>query len=467
MNRILFTIVLLVFFTGSVFSKVKLPHVLCNNMVLQQNTQVKLWGKSEPERKLKLTTSWNNKKYIAQADADGNWEISITTIEAGGPFEININDGEEVLLKNIMLGEVWLCSGQSNMEMPLKGFRGQPVEGANEVIANAKKNQPIRMFTAANSASKKLQDDVEGEWFENTPDAVANCSATAYFYVKYLQETLDVPVGIIISSWGGTRIESWMSKETLAQPEFKDSIIVKRGYNAASNIYNGKLYPLSNYTIKGFIWYQGESNVENASMYDKLFPAFVKNIREIWGLGELPFYYTQIAPFYGAQNTGYARIRESQLKALDIIPNSGMAITMDIGEEYCIHPAKKKQVGQRLAYWALNQTYGIKAIGYRAPEYQSMEIKGDRVILSFNLYSSLGIGPMERDINGCFEVAGKDKVFYPATAKIVERMSDKITVFSEKVPAPVAVRYCYKNYQPGVLYDDSNLPVSPFRTDNW
>lgn len=458
-----------IFVTVIVFAKVQLPHVLSDNLVLQQKTEVNLWGTADLNAKIIVRTTWNNEKYTTQSDQNGKWKLSLPTAKAGGPFEISISDGEEVVLKNILLGEVWLCSGQSNMEMPLKGFRGQPVEMSNEVIARAKKRQPIRMFTAANISSKNLQDDVEGEWLENSPEAVSKFSATAYFFAQYLQNVLEVPVGIIISSWGGTRIEAWMGKQSLEAPEFKGSIQKRRGFNGESNLYNGKLYPLSNYSIKGFLWYQGESNVNNAVMYQKLFPAFVKDLRRTWNQGDFPFYYVQIAPYeYDDPNgTQSARLRESQLRSLEHIPNAGMVVTMDIGEEYCIHPADKEKVAHRLAYWALNKTYGIDCIGYRAPEYKSIEIQEDKAYVLFELFSSNCIGPMEVDILDNFEIAGEDKVFYPAVARIDQRLCNKISVYSEKVPNPVAVRYGYKNYVKGVLYDNTGLPVSSFRTDNW
>lgn len=472
MKRRIFFIFLLVSITSNVFAKIKLPHILSDNMVLQQKSNVNLWGTANPNTKIVIKTSWNRQKYTAQSDEKGGWKLSLPTSGAGGPYEISISDGEELKLKNIFLGEVWLCSGQSNMEMPLKGFKGQPVEGANDIIAKAKKEQPIHMFTSANEASNELLDDILGTWSENSNEAVSNCSATAYFFAKYIQEALNVPVGIIVSSWGGTRIEAWMSKETLATPMFKDSIQKRRGYNGASQLYNAKLYPLSNYTIKGALWYQGESNVGHAAMYEKLFPAFVNDFRKLWGKGEIPFYYVQIAPFDGSHDTEhskiseYARLRESQLKSLKNIPNSEMVVTLDIGEEDCIHPAKKEQVGNRLAYCALAKTYGVKGVGYRAPEYKSLKITANKAYLSFNFFSSTCLGPMQVNIEN-FEIAGEDKVFYKAKAKIDQRLCDTVEVYSENVPHPVAVRYAYKNFIKAVLYDDTGLPVSSFRTDNW
>jgi sialate O-acetylesterase len=448
-------------FSGLLSAKVQLPHILADNMVLQQKADVKLWGKACPNTQIVIKASWGSKKFKTQSDQNGKWLLTLPTPEAGGPYEISINDGENLVLKNILLGEVWICSGQSNMEMPMKGFPGMPVEGGNDVIAKSKLSVPIRMFTTKNEFSETLQDDIAGTWLENTPEAVSNCSATAYYFAKYIQEVLGVPVGVIVSAWGGTKIEAWISEGVLRSIPGNESYSMRPGFNAPNNLYNAKIYPLSNYAIKGFLWYQGESNEHNPDMYEKLFPAFVKDIRRTWGQGDFPFYYVQIAPFKGP----CTKIREVQLKSLNVIPNAGMAVTMDIGEENNIHPAKKEQVGNRLAYWALSKTYGIKGIACRAPEYKSMEIRENKIALSFDYFSSTCVSPLATDLAN-FEIAGEDKVFHLAKAN-VGQISHQIVVYSDEVPHPIAVRYGYKNYVNGNVYDDFGLPISSFRTDNW
>lgn len=467
-KRVLLLAICTAMFVG-LSAKIQLPTVLADNMVLQQQSDVKLWGKATPNKQVKVTTSWNQKTYNTQANAQGKWLLTVETPVAGGPYEINISDGEAITLKNILIGEVWFCSGQSNMHMPLKGYNGQPVEGSNDIIARAKESTPIRMYFTANKHSKTPVDDIEGSWTTHSYENLGNWSATAYFFGKYLQETLDVPVGLVVSSWGGSKIEAWMSEETMKEFSEFDLSYLKNddkpktpNHQTPCYLYNSKLNPLINYTIKGFIWYQGESNRDNAELYSRLHPAFVKDIRQKWGY-DFPFYYVQIAPYKYDNKTSSALLREVQTQGMKEIPNSGMAVTMDIGEKECIHPAKKQEVGNRLAYWALAKTYNRKGFGYAPAEYKSMEVKDGKIHISFNYVSSRSVVMPATGLNH-FEIAGEDKVFYPAKATV---SNGKVIVSSDKVPHPVAARYAYKNFVEGDLKDDSGLAVSSFRTDNW
>lgn len=451
----------------ALFAKVQLPHVLSENMVLQQKSNVKLWGKATPNKQLVIKATWDNKELKTKVDSSGNWMLSLATPAAGGPYEINISDGEVLTLKNILLGEVWFCAGQSNMEMPLKGYSGQPVEGGIKAIAKAKKSTPIRMFTTGIELSENNLADVDGKWMENTPSGAANCSAVAYFFARNLQEVLDVPVGLVVSVQGGTKIEKWMSREMLnSVPEF--STTDKNG-----NLFDKKIYPLSNFTIKGILWYQGESNSKNPDTYEKLFPVFARGLQKLWAQRDIPFYYVQIAPYKGdEQKESIRRIREIQFKVLTEIPNSGIAITTDIGDELDVHAPKKEPIGDRLAYWALSQTYGVSGIPYRAPEYKSMKVNDNKITLTFDYYTSTCVGPIstapEDVLLDNFEIAGDDKVFYPAKAVIDWRLNHTVDVYSDKVAHPVAVRYAFKNFVKGsLLLDDSGLPLSSFRTDDW
>lgn len=458
----------------AVVAKVSFPSVIADNMVLQQKSTVKLWGKSVPGSEVSIIPSWGQKIYKAKADHSGSWLTTVDTPSAGGPYEIVFDDGEKTVLGNILIGEVWLCAGQSNMEMPLCGFGGQPVVDGNDCIARAKKSVPIRMFTTANKHSRIPQDDCEGTWSEHTSEAVAKCSATAYFFGRYLQEILEVPVGLIVSSWGGSKIEAWMSRSSLAAfPEFdldflKDNRAVKTPvHHTPCNLYHAKLYPLLNYTIKGAIWYQGESNRNNPALYERLFPAFVKDLRDSFGQGDFPFYYVQIAPFAyeNPDMTAGAAIREAQLKGCSTIPNSGMVVTLDIGESNCIHPARKKEVGERLAYWALARAYDKKGIGYEGPVYSSMTVEGGKALLTFKNVSAKGVGPLGKNLEG-FEVAGNDRKFHPASAYVDARLG-KVVVSCSEVVQPIAVRYAYKNYAEASLFNEWGLPASSFRTDDW
>ncbi len=462
-------------------AKVTLPSVLGSNMVLQQGNDVKLWGTADPDSKLKVTGSWSSKKYQTTVGADGKWMIEIPAPEAGGPYEITISDGEPLTLTNVMVGEVWFCSGQSNMEMPMGGFDRQPLHGGNDVIARAKASTPIRMFICdskdgrwVRQQSKTPQEDCQGEWLTNTPVNVSHCSAAAYYFARYLQEVLDVPVGVIVSSLGGSKIEPWISREAISQ--FKDYDLsslddtatpVKSAHNDPCVLYNAKVAPFTKFPVKGFLWYQGESNRNNAEIYDRLMAAMVKDWRTRWGGGEkMPFYFVEIAPYdyEGPDGISAAKLREAQMKAMKEIPNCGMASTIDIGNHNFIHPVNKEAVGQRLAWWALGQTYGLEGFGYATPYYDSMEIKDGKIYINAKNVGN-GMCPMWTSLTG-FEIAGDDHVFHPAFAEI-ETKSCRLAVSSKDVPNPVAVRYCYKNTPQPSVYNIQGLPLLPFRTDNW
>jgi len=472
-------IIAFLFSIGSLQAKVILPFILGSNMVLQQKTTAKLWGWSKANSKISITTSWDKKQYRSMSDSKGNWLLEVNTPAAGGPFQITISDGESILLDNILIGEVWLCSGQSNMEMPMSGFDRQPLKGANNVIAKAKANTPIRLFTTdskdgkwVRQFNKKPQVDCQGQWLENTPENVANISAAAYYFARYVQEVLEIPVGIIVSSWGGSGVEPWMSREAIEPfKEINLSIldndtVVNRPNATPCVLYNAKIAPLINFAIKGLLWYQGESNRKNADLYAKLMPAFVNDLRTKWNIGQFPFYFVQIAPFNyeSADSTSAARLREVQLQNLNDIPNSGMVTTMDIGHPKFIHPVDKETVGERLALWALGATYGRKGFVYAPPLYKSMEIKEKKIYINFK-NAERGISPMFTDLKG-FEIAGEDKVFYAAKAEI-ETTTTRLVVWNEKINNPVAVRYAYKNYVEAGIFGLSGIPVAPFRTDNW
>lgn len=474
---IVLALLLFVVMTGQ--AKVKLPSVLGNNMVLQQKTIVKLWGWANPNTKIKITTSWDKKNYTTIADEEGNWLQPVKTPAAGGPFEITFNDGEKTILTNILSGEVWFCSGQSNMEMPMQGFDRQPVKGGNNVIAKAKPATPVRIFNTdvedgkrILQASKQVQQDCRGRWVENRAENVAVTSAAAYYFTRYVQEVLNVPVGIIVSTLGGSTVESWMSREAI-EP-FKevnlsvldDDTKIQKPQQTPCVLFNAKIAPLLNFTIRGFLWYQGESNRHNASLYAKLMPAFVSDLRKKWNAGEFPFFYVQIAPFKyeHPDSISAARLREVQMQNSFDIPNSGMVSTLDAGNLNFIHPIDKKTIGERLAWWALGKTYGIKGLEYETPLYKSMEIEEHKIYINF-AHAPRGICPMWTDLKG-FEIAGADKVFYPAKAEI-ETKTTRLAVSGENVPNPVAVRYAYKNYAEASIFSVSGIPVAPFRTDNW
>lgn len=467
------------FSTQSMMAKVKLPHVMASNMVLQQDCDVKLWGKAKPNTKISVKTSWDNKTYKATSASDSTWLVTVKTPKADNtPYEITFSDGEQTRLSNILMGEVWLCSGQSNMEMPMRGFDRQPLKNTNALIAKQKPTTPIRMFITDSKKgawfrqwAKTPQDDCYGEWLDNTPENVAVTSATAYYFARYLQEVLDVPVGLIVTTLGGAKVEPWMSKEAISQFENINLGILANDkkpniWQDPCVLYNAKMAPFTNYTIKGFLWYQGESNRNNADQYRYLMPAFVTDLRQKWNLGELPFYFVQIAPFrYGNVNdTDAAKMREIQALNAKEIPNAGMVCTQDIGAPNFIHPMDKETVGTRLALLALGKTYERKGFGYESPTYVSHEIKDGKIYINVENGQN-GLCPMWTSLKG-FEIAGEDKVFHPAFAEIEEKTC-RLAVSSKDVPIPVAVRYCFHNYAEGNVFNMYGFPLVPFRTDNW
>lgn len=471
--NILLSIGLLFLLRGKLLA-IKLPTIFSDNMVLQQNSEATIWGWSEPGSLIEIKASWNSSKIKTITDSKGKWKTNIKTTKAGGPHFIIISDKKhEITLKNILLGEVWLCAGQSNMEMPMKGFPGQPVLNSTEDILYSSNNN-IRLITVPRKGSSMPLENFNGEWKIANPENVAEFSATAYYFGKTLYDILKVPIGLICVSYGGSCIQAWMSRENTEKfenyeiPNPGDSI--KFPNRTPSALFNGMLYPIIGYTIKGCIWYQGESNYREYEKYPELLKRMVTEWRNLWNCGEFPFYFAQIAPYdYTLTTQGKpeltvnsAYIREAQLKAQKIIPNSGIAILLDVGEKDCIHPANKKAVGFRLALQALVKTYNINGINCESPEYNNIEIKDSVAIISFNNVG-MGLTTFGKKITQ-FEIAGEDKVFYPAIV-ILKRKS--IEVYSPHVKKPVAVRYAFKDFVDAEIFGTNGLPVSSFRTDNW
>ena len=454
-------------------AQVKLPYFFSDNMVLQQQSNAAIWGWAKAGANISVTTSWNKKKYSAIADADGKWKIKVATPAAGGPYEITLSDGKPVTIKNILIGEVWLCSGQSNMEMAMKGFRDQPITGSNDAIANSN-NPNIRLYTVPRSVQRLPQDTSKNSpWKSAEPEAVSNFSATAYYFGKILYQQLQVPIGLVNISYGGSPVEAFMDENTLKTfPEIK--VPAKTDTNKLNNkvatvLYNGMLRPFLGYTIKGCIWYQGESNNDRPQQYETLFPAFVKQIREQSEQGDFPFYYCQIAPYnynkYAAVNTvnnNSAYLRDAQRKALTKIPNSGMAVLMDIGEEFNIHPMNKATGSKRLAYMALTKTYGYKGFAGESPAYESITFTGNIATIKFKNAAN-GLTAFGKPL-GLFEIAGSNKIFLPATAYV---MGGVVVVSAPDVKEPAAVRYAFKDFVVGDLFSTEDFPVSSFRTDDW
>ena len=468
---LLFVLTALVLHSSLINATIRLPYFFADNMVLQQKTDAAIWGWAKPGSTVQLTTSWNKKRYSTTADSEGKWKTKIATPDAGGPYEISISDGSPVTIKNILIGEVWLCSGQSNMEMPMKGFRDQPILNSNDAILNSA-NDNIRLYIVPRSVQRLPQDTSKNSfWKTAEPEAVSNFSATAYFFGKMLYEQLHVPIGLVNISYGGSPVEAFMDENTLkAFPEIKipaKNDTTKLTNKFATVLYNGMLRPFLGYTIKGCIWYQGESNYDRAAQYEKLFPVFVQLIRT-QSEQEFPFFYAQIAPYnnatYAGANPTYnsAFLRDAQRKAQTKIPNSGMAVLMDIGEEFSIHPMNKETGSKRLAYMALAKTYGRKGFACESPVYDSLLISGSNATIKFKNVPN-GLTAFGKGLNQ-FEIAGANKIFRPAKAVI---SGGTIIISSPDVKDPIAVRYAFKDFVVGDLFSTEGFPVSSFRTDDW
>ncbi|SEA44687.1 sialate O-acetylesterase [Prevotella sp. tc2-28] len=466
MRRLFCALAALISVTAS--AKVTLPKFFADNMVLQQQSECKLWGWAEPGKKILVVTPWDKKSYPATARKDGYFQVTVKTPEAGGPYTISFKDGDVVTLNNVMIGEVWICSGQSNMEMQMKGFKQQPVEGTTEELLRCKDNQ-LRLFTVKRHASLTPEKDVTGQWSEATTASVRDFSATAYYFGRALRQALGVPVGLICTSWGGSACEAWMNADWLkAFPKVKQTItdedVKKLQQRCPTALYNGQLKPLIGYGMRGAIWYQGEDNVPRYDFYAPLLKAMVEGWRSDWKQGEFPFYYCQIAPYdYSLiQWEGSQYLREQQAKAESMIANARMAVLMDAGLEYGIHPRKKRQAGERLALLALANTYDVKGLPDFAV-YKEVVFQNDTAVVSFDR-SKEWVYFEHGTTSNNFEVAGADRVFHPASKVWVSR--NRVYITCDQVKKPVAVRYAFKDWADGDLMHDG-LPVSSFRSDDW
>lgn len=466
MKRI--NLILAFFMIGfALMSKPQLPEILSDGMVLQQKSNVKIWGKSDSGKTVKISTSWNGKIESAVADNDGDWIVKIETPDASfTKHSITISDGEEVVLSNILIGEVWLASGQSNMEMPLNGFWNNPIKGANDVITNAGQYPAIRFVTIQKAQSFEPLETAEGKWQVCNAENAPQFSATAFFFAEALHKALNVPVGIIVSAWGGSRVEAWTNRDILeTYPDVNLNEESVNSLHEASRpllMYNAMIHPITNYKVNGFIWYQGESNIGAHTVYAERLKNMVTLWREMWDDNNIPFYYAEIAPYEYGEGDWSAYLREAQFDAQKIISNSGMISTNDLVEEYekyNIHPRNKTDVGKRLAYMALNRKYHFSQTEANGPEFASMEIIDNKAIINFN-YAHNGFNRTD-NITG-FEIAGEDGVFVPAKARVKNL---QVEVYHDDISSPAAVRYCFRNFMIGNLANTRELPVVPFRTD--
>ena len=463
MKRIVFLFFILFLSNTAVSAKVSLPAMFTSHMVLQQRAENRIWGKADPGSRIELTTGWDGRRYQGLADKEGDWQIEFITPAYGGPYTIDISDGDTIRLDDILIGEVWLCSGQSNMEMPLAGW-GE-VTNFKEEIANANYPQ-IRLLQTEHVTSNVPLENValnSAGWEVCSPQTVADFSSVAYFFAREIYKKTNVPIGLIHTSWGGTVAEAWVSKTSLSSmPDFKEvgtKLLENDGPNRPTVLYNAMIHPFINYRIKGVIWYQGESNADRAEQYQTLFPLLIRDWRAQWGSGDFPFYFVQLANFMKkdegvVQQSNWAELREAQRQTL-AVPNTGMAVSIDIGDAEDIHPKNKYEVGRRLALIALNRSYGEKN-EYSGPMVKSLKKKKSEIHVKFDHAAGLN----SKGTLAGFSVAGSDGIFHPAEARIV---SGRVVVTSAVVNDAVEIRYGWANNPDANLYNGAGLPASPFR----
>lgn len=484
-------------------AEVKLNPLFSSGMVLQRNTEVPVWGTAAKGEQ--VTVQFQGQTLTATAGKDGDWKVRLLNLKAGGPYPLAVKGVNTLEIPNVLVGEVWICSGQSNMAFAL-----QQATSASRHVAEAR-NPNLHVFQVGFNPADTPQNEAKGEWVECTPESAGKFSAVAYFFGRDLQKALGVPVGLIQTAVGGTPAEAWSSRGTLeANPEFKgilntyaqavknypqakeqyDAAVVKYKEAAAeakrqgttaprppqvpfgpdnprrpSCLYNGMIAPLIPYAIRGAIWYQGESNASRAAEYRALYPAMIQNWRDEWGRGNFPFLGVQLAPFKKIssqpQESDWAELREAQLLATRTMLKVGMAVITDVGEEDDIHPRQKEPVGARLALLARRMAYGEKVTA-SGPEYDTMRVEDGRIVLKFR---NAGGGLVAKDgpLKG-FAICGKDRVWANAMAEI---QGDRVVVWNRNISEPVAVRFGWADYPVVNLWNKDGLPATPFRTDDF
>ncbi len=479
---ILFALACLTAFRGMASDTFKVSSLFCDNMVLQQQTDAPVWGWDEPGAKVTVKTSWDNASYKAVAGEDGKWMVRVKTPVAGGPYSVEISGTGKVSLKDVLIGEVWVCSGQSNMEMPMRGFGFQPIDGANDAILDAPEYKDrIRIFNVVKATSDKPEPDCKGLWEKASSKAVANTSAYAYFFAERMAVGLGIPVGIIVTCWGGTYVEAWTPKDVIldaVKGKISDDVLKEKlarldtpaaGANKMAVLYNAMINPLLPYAAKGFLWYQGCSNLNDYTHYDVMQAAMVDCWRKGWGDKDcrMPFHFVTIAPHGYGNSPACTRAYfvENQLNSLNLIPNSYATVSEIFGNEACIHPSDKKSLADQTAMTQLAVTYGLESLPVGYPKMKNFKVDGNKAIVEFENAGD-GLFPFWGEAVLGFEVAGEDKVFHEAKAVVVPWQA-AVEITCPEVEAPVAVRYSFHNYCKSNLVNQSGIPVPAFRTDSW
>lgn len=458
LGRLLLACLLLI--PATLLAQLRLPAIFGDHMVFQRNTDAPLWGWSYPGSEVAVTTSWDNEEVKTKASNTGTWKVDLRTPDAGGPFTVTIKSGSILTLQDVMVGEVWICSGQSNMEWSMNASADGKDDKAS---ANFK---DIRLFHAPKAGADYPQVIGEGVWKATTPETVAGFSAVGYYFGRRLHQELGVPVGLINVSWGGTPAEVWIPQERIT---VNNRLMAANGKQREDGrwpskpgvVYNAMIHPLMPFAIAGAIWYQGEGNTAAPLVYKDLMQELIESWRDGFEK-EFPFYYVQIAPFnYGEVETG-TLIREQQVKMLEI-PNTGMVVISDHVEDVKdIHPRYKKPVGERLANLALTEAYSKSGIPSKSPVYKNMAVEKNKIRVWFDNAPN-GLVSKGKEVTE-FQIAGEDGKFVPARAKID---GSSVIVSSREVKKPVAVRFGWPNNSIPNLFSKEGLPVSCFRTDDW
>lgn len=471
---------------------VKLPNIFGSHMVLQQGQKNKVWGLAEAGEAITVTVG--NQTQHATAGTDGRWQVFLDPLPVGGPYTMNVKGRNEVHYEDILSGEVWICSGQSNMQWSVGASNDADLEKA------AAKFPRIRMINFPQVGTQEPVWTHPRQWQVCSPETVNGFSAVGYFFARQLHQTLEVPIGMINNAWGGSACEAWIRRDLLAADEKYGPMMDRwvtmennytalksktsatedekkqlaglennmKGNSRPGNIYNGVLKSHIGYGIKGAIWYQGESNAGRAYQYRDLFPLMIDSWRKEWNQGDFPFYWVQLADFKAEKSepaeSDWAELREAQTMTMSRLPKTGEAVIIDIGEGKDIHPKNKVDVGRRLARWALVNDYGVPGIAPRSPIYKSVEKQSGKMILSFEHVSG-GWRPFDVNEPRGFTIAGEDKKFVPAQAKILS--DGRIEVWSDAVKEPASVRYAWADNPICNMFSAVGLPLTPFRTDDW
>jgi sialate O-acetylesterase len=498
--------------TSAALADVRLPALFTDHMVLQQGQKNRVWGSADPGEDVIVTIG--GQRQATKANDKGKWQVTLDALAVGGPLTLSITGKNKLAVEDVLVGEVWICSGQSNMQWAVSQANDADLETKT---ANFPK---IRLISVPQVGTQEPQDDFKGKWEVCSPATAAQFSAVGYFFGRQLHQTLNVPIGLIDDAWGGSACEAWVRRDLLEKdPKYQPLIArwqeIEKSFDATKaaadfqaalakwqeavrtaraenkplptrpqdpaarmtgnarpgNIYNGVLKPTIGYGIRGAIWYQGESNASRAYQYRDLFPLMIKSWRDEWQQGDFPFYWVQLADFQAEKSepgdSSWAELREAQTLTMKRLPHTGEAVIIDLGEGRDIHPRNKQDVAKRLVRWALANEYGVSDIAYKSPSYKSMEKQGNKVILSFD---NVGQGLYTFDLAdkaAGFAIAGSDKKFVWADAKLVPGTTDKIEVSSDRVSDPASVRYAWADNPVCNVYSRNGLPLNPFRTDDW